>query len=148
MYFSDKLPQVIDTVAFMARKHGNQRVDLGDIIRFTHVLVNYGNHYDTDTSLFVCPDNNLYVFFATLLSQPGSTVWFSIVKDGVSQGEGITGSGPGQNTGTEVAVVQCTPRSQIWVQCHHRAANQVITTNHSYFGGFLLSLDVPDQNKV
>ena len=134
-------PTAIDTVAFMARKRVAQRVDLDDTIRFTEVLVNYGSHYDVDTSLFVCQDTGLYVFFANIMSAHGSSVWFSIVKDGQVRGKGYTGSGPGYNSGIDVGIYTCIPRTQISVKCHYRSPNQYVHSAHSFFGGFRIAVD-------
>ena len=129
-----------EAVAFLARKAANQRVDLDGTIRFTQVLVNYGSYYDVDTSLFVCRDSGLYVFFANIMSMLGSSVWFSIAKDGVVKGQGYTGSGTGLNSGIDVEIYTCVPRTQIWVKCHYRSPNQYVQNVHSFFGGFRLAI--------
>ena len=101
------------------------------------MVANFGNYYDVDTSMFVCRDNDLYVFFATVLSSFETPVWFAIVKDNVIQGNGYTGAtSAGMNSGTDMAIVQCTERSQIWVKCSHTNPRQQVHSAHSFFGGF------------
>ena len=39
-----------------------------DVILFDYVLLNLGEHYDAQTSIFTCAENGLYLFSVTLYS--------------------------------------------------------------------------------
>ena len=134
-------PQDVDTVAFLARKEDYQKVDKNDIIRFTRVLINYGNAYRAGSSTFVCTDRNLYAFYVNILSAQGSYAFYYIVKDGEIQGDGSTGTGPGLNNGSSMAIVQCAPGNQVWVVCSSEDDDQRIHIYHSMFAGFRIALN-------
>ena len=122
----------------MARKTNTQSVAQGTLINFQQAYLNIGGFYSPSTSKFTCPDHNVYVFVATVLSNDRVATYFSIVQDDEVKGSGgYTGSGIGKGSATEMAVIKCRPGSKIWVKCH--AFNQHYNQrawHHSYFGGF------------
>ena len=57
------------SAAFMARMDvGNFFPVTGDVIPFNNALLNVGQHYDDQTSVFTCAESGLYLFSVTLYS--------------------------------------------------------------------------------
>ena len=53
-------------VAFTVYASGSRFYEIGEVVTFDSVLTNEGEHYQTNSSFFICPKDGLYVFSVTV----------------------------------------------------------------------------------
>ncbi|XP_061188594.1 complement C1q-like protein 2 isoform X2 [Saccostrea echinata] len=53
-------------VAFSARSNDRSGISNGFILKFSHVITNLGNHYNSTDGIFIAPVHGLYMFHWTM----------------------------------------------------------------------------------
>ena len=135
--------QLLFAIAFHAE--GSQKdIQHSRIIKFGNVKTNINGCYNPASSIFTCKDRGLYHFYVVISAYHGrgyGQVWFNIVQDGNTRGQGVTGLGEDGPVGSIFAMIRCYPGSHIWVRqrgdAHH--FKQAMWVEHSQFGGFKIA---------
>lgn len=103
-------------VAFTASNTERAVINAGDIIVFDRITTNYGNHYNSDTGIFTCPYDAYYIFFTSLISDPGERMAGSLVVNGEvlvrvhSKDETLL------DQASNLVVTYCGFGQQVWVE--------------------------------
>ena len=110
-------------------------------IKFGNVKINIGGCYNPASFIFTCKDRGLYQFYVVIAANHGrgyGQVWFNIVQDGNTRGQGVTGLGEDGPVGSIFAMIRCYPGSHIWVKQRgdRPSWKQAMWGKHSQFGGF------------
>ena len=68
-------------VGFSAYATTSEQYYSGDLVVFSGVISNIGNHYDPNTSKFTCPYNGLYLFSLNMNAYSDYYMYAEIVRD-------------------------------------------------------------------
>ena len=91
----------------------------GQTIKFETVKQNYGNAYDPQTGIFICPKSGLYFFTFTILADTGKEVETKLVLNGspiaysYSAGPALHG-----NAGSKSVITPLHPGDKVWLEFH------------------------------
>ena len=128
-----------ELVAFTAIATTERYYGKDDIVLFDAAVSNFGGHYNTVTSTFVCPYSGVYLFSISVYSIEGVTLYLEFMKnnavmiDIMSYDETI-----GSNSGA-VFILECEVGDIIWVKCDSdNDAMESDGTRRSHFSGVLL----------
>ena len=133
MLFSEPTLEPIGFTAFMTE---SVSYEIGDVVIFDSVESNIGGFYNEKASVFVCPNNGMYIFSlsvtcemlqinADLMIDDNAFVTVRCHNDHYSQGN-------------VVAVTECYSNQKVWAQVTYAgslAGNS--TDRYTSFSGFL-----------
>ena len=121
-------------VGFTARTSGDVTYDADDVIQFTNVLTNFGDHYDADTGIFLCPYDGIYMFFTTLLGE-GTNVAGHMIRSRTTLS--VAHSHTISNSASNFAITDCSMGDKVWIRQYHD--NDIVHGGTACsFSGFLL----------
>lgn len=69
-------------VAFTALLSTDTTVGGGAVVKYNHVVTNWGGAYQAVTGIFTAPFDGLYSFSCSLMSHPSNSVHLNMVKNG------------------------------------------------------------------
>ena len=138
VYFAGSL----GPVGFSAYNSVDQYLTADQIAHFDQVITNFGGHFNSMTSSFVCPCHGIYLFtlnFNTynsdglnLALMQNSALLVQAVADRAEDGALTTGSAS--------VVVECGPSEMIWVEGADSASGAFggNSARRSHFMGYML----------
>ena len=105
-----------EVVGFTARTvGGSSTYNTDDVIQFNTVIANYGGYYNSETSIFICPDDGIYMFFCTILSGSTDTHAYitrnSDIEDLVS-----LDSNSISNSASNFVLTECLRGDKMWMR--------------------------------
>ena len=122
-----------------------------DVLKFDHVVTNFGNHYDGNTGEFTAQFLGTYVFNIQVVASRGTYVEVSIQKTSsggpyshfVNVVKALSDKmGPDETTGgqgTAVAVLRLKPGQKVTTSVSWIAGNEIIEGgSKTSFSGYLL----------
>ncbi|XP_046381217.2 complement C1q-like protein 4 [Haliotis rufescens] len=68
-------------VAFSAGLLNSVALGKGETLCFDHTFLNIGHAYDLNTGIFTCPQNGIYTFQMSALTQRGREAWLDLTKN-------------------------------------------------------------------
>ena len=104
------------TVAFTACPSENLNFSPESIIQFGEALTNIGGFFNTDTGIFTCPVNGLYLFSMSIHTNYDVNINAVIYKDGIELVK-IASSIAGAIHGVNSIVTECNMFQPVWVEC-------------------------------
>lgn len=125
-------------VSFTAFPTETRDYNAGDVVQFDGLKANYGNHYDNENGIFVCPFSGYYLFTVSLTSTQGRRIHAVIQKaDGYWLAQAQAEDETLHGTATNVVVVFLQARETVWVETRQDGC-QFYGSSHSSFHGTLL----------
>ena len=146
--FYDCVPHdVSQPVGFSAKATGDADVEYvgGEIVMYDSVLSNFGDHYNSATSTFICPYDGIYLFNVNLQSFYTSRVDVVMFRNDIALSEAMAfNDGAGTNgypTASSLVVTWCNSGDVIWVKCDYAENGGVLhSSQHNVFSGYLLDV--------
>ncbi|CAF0725926.1 unnamed protein product [Brachionus calyciflorus] len=103
---------------------------------FSHVITNYGNHYNPKTGVYTVPYNGVYQFHAIISATGRQKAGVNIMKNGVSLLTVWSESEP-WSTSNQPIILECLQGDRIYLRIQSRASH-LHGYLYSSFGGSLL----------
>ena len=102
-----------EVVGFTARHSGDVTYNTDDVIQFPVIVTKYGNYYSSETSIFICPHDGMYLFFSTLLSTNTDLMAYITLDmtDLVSMRSYSI-----SNSASSLAFTECLRGTKVWVR--------------------------------
>ena len=102
-----------EMVSFTARHNGDETFNKDDVIQFATIVTNYGNYYNRETSIFICPHDGMYLFFSSLVGE-GTDVLGHMALDTMDlvgmQSYSIS------NSASNLVFTECLRGTKVWVR--------------------------------
>ena len=129
-------------VGFTAYVKESRRYELGELVLFENVISNYGGHYQSDQSVFICPYSASYIFFVSVTSMVGPrSIYVDVKLNDMPIARALADNQDDEySNGSNMVVIQCTEGDKVWVESidnHEEIAGGMLST----FSGFLLHFD-------
>ena len=129
-----------DYVAFTASASMNRYYEQYDIVLFDSVITNTGNHYNAETSAFVCPYDGVFSFSASFYSGYNDEFYLDIMRDDeqIIRGNADYFASKYINAMSTV-VIECNAGQRVWARCGHSYGDMYSDSyKQSHFTGFAL----------
>ena len=123
-----------ELVAFTARHDETVEYNEDDVIKFPLVSTNSGNYYSSESSIFICPHDGMYVFFSTLLSS--ETDLFAHINLDTAVTVAMR-SYSISNSASNLVFTECLRGTKVWVRQWYDG-DVVSAGRGSSFSGYLL----------
>ncbi|KAL3888477.1 hypothetical protein ACJMK2_000844 [Sinanodonta woodiana] len=132
-------------IAFSAYlPHPISGLGLNQTIKYSGVLTNEGNAYNSYTGVFTCPSSGLYLisFFTSIYGISGA--WVRLVVDDINVSDAVSrGFDPyGDDQGGNVAILRLTAGQSVWTEIQLAQNTNLSSTTefrHVTFSGVRLS---------
>jgi hypothetical protein len=113
-----------------------RNVPVNTTIRFRDVKLNKGNGYNPGTGIFTAPEDGVYSFIWTILSNKGGTVYLGAVVDNVDQVHTcINNQGSVHITTSGHLLQELKKGSRVWIRTFHTKATFIHSGFYTYFSG-------------
>ena len=123
-----------EVVGFTAHMESTTTFNRDDVIQFPDISSNFGNYYNSQTGIFLCPYDGVYIFFSSLFGE-GSDVAGQIRRD--LTGFSSTVSEVEFTSGSNMAVMDCMRGQKVWMR--QQLDNDVyFGASRCTFSGYLL----------
>ena len=121
-------------MGFTARATETRAYTEDDIIQFPVAMTNFGNYFNNDTGVFLCPHDGVYLFFSSLFGA-GSDVSGAIRRD---RTHFTTVVSEVENTlASNMAIVNCMRAQKVWIG-QFTGNDTVHYGQRTTFSGYLL----------
>lgn len=119
--------------------HANLKTHLYNLfvkttIKFDYVQLNKGNGYDPKTGIFTAPEDGVYSFAWSFLSQSGSIVYIATVVDNVDHVFALT-DGKHSNITSGHLLHELKKGNKVWIRIWHVPAKFIHGGFYTYFSG-------------
>lgn len=121
--------------------HANLKSNLNNLspnttMKFENVQLNKGNGYDPATGVFTAPEDGVYSFNWSLLSQRGGTVYIAAVVDNVDHVHTCINSQQSVHINTSGHLIYELKRgNKVWIRTWHVPATFIHGGYYTYFSG-------------
>ena len=110
-----------------------------DVVVFDLVTINFGGHYNADTSSFVCPYEGAYIVSVNILASASSMADAGIMQNDLRVAKVYADDQSGvYNQASNTAVVECQRGDVLWVQSGASTTLLYAANQHCTFTAFLL----------
>ena len=125
-----------EQVGFTAQANTDAIYNASDVVKFGATLSNFGECYNTNTSIFICPYDGIYMFNHIVQADNDADVR-TLIKIG-NREIGRTYSHETLEKSSAFAIVECESGEKAWVES--LSDNQAIRdgVKQSTFSGYLL----------
>ena len=132
--------QSLDVVAFSAHLSSDTTFSNGATIQFPNQASNFGGHYDTSTSRFLCPVHGVYLFTSTIYTDADKGSEAFIAQNGNLVAAMIADQ-EDNDQNSNVVILECNEGDIIEVLCKRGDGCQLWgVTRSNTFSGVLVSL--------
>ena len=95
----------------------NTHYTINDRVVFDEVISNFGGHYSTNTSSFVCPWNGVYMLSAHIQGFNSSIVLVDLMRNDEVLAQAWGDSIPGfYNRASNTVITECNQGDELWVR--------------------------------
>ena len=129
-------PVAFNAYSTVSRQYGDY-----ELVTFDATFLNYGEHFQINNSVFICPVDGLYAFALNVVSSEGSTfIAGRIMIDNVM----FTGFYTGEDeinpeAGSAFDIMECFKGQRVWVRTNSGSPYSLSgEIGRSSFSGFLL----------
>ena len=91
------------------------------MLKYNHVVMNWGGAYKPTTGIFTAPSDGLYSISCTLLSYPSNSVHLEIVKNGRKISMVYSGANTYPQSAQTLNLI-LNKGDRIWIQNHHNVS--------------------------
>ena len=130
-----------EPVGFSVYANGNTEYGYEEIVMFTGVINNFGNHFDVQSASFNCPAHGVYMFGLNIKNYYTDNACLDIMRDNEQLVEAwadyITSETYHYGQGSALIVAECSPGQLVWVKA---TCNSYVhgSARRSHFTGYLL----------
>ena len=115
----------------------------GDVIQFSHIITNVGNHYNSVTSTFVAPYDGFYLFSASVSCDDDVHVRANIMKEGSLLATAYADDlsltvHETHHQASMVVVTECAAGDRVWVESEDIGQIYSDSSRISVFTGVML----------
>ena len=103
---------VTEPVAFSARAGDALSYAQDDVIQFPVPITNIGNYYSSDTGIFICPYDGIYLFFSNIRADQSRT-YCSVMKDASVMPLMYSIS---ESSAANLVFIECYRGEKVWVR--------------------------------
>ncbi|XP_062615499.1 heavy metal-binding protein HIP-like [Saccostrea cucullata] len=137
MNCSEKEKNIIAFHTLLSKRQEN--LGKSTVVVFGNVLLNTGNAYDGTTGKFTAPEDGIYSFTWTILTQPGKYFHTEMVLNGhiisYNYVNGVSGNSH-YSSGSSSAIIKMKKNDKIWIRTY--GDGKFAYENWSSFSGFKL----------
>lgn len=130
-----------DVVAFHANlKSHLTNTPINTTIKFENVQLNKGEGYDPATGIFTAPEDGVYSFAWSFLSQKGGTVYIAAVVDNVDHVHTCIHDQQSQYINTSgYLLYELKKGTRVWIRTYYTPATFIHGGFYTYFSGSKIS---------
>ncbi|XP_055999798.1 otolin-1-like isoform X2 [Ostrea edulis] len=128
------------SVAFTAFLSKDTTVGSHAVVKYDHVLTNWGGAYQPTTGVFTAPYNGLYSISCTLMSFPKNYVHLGIMKNGIRLSVVFSNAKTFPQSSQTLQLV-LNKGDRIWIRNNNGRASKMhdrSVSNYNVFSGFLI----------
>ena len=130
-------------VGFGAYATRPEQYGANDVVKFTGVISNIGNHYNPNTSKFTCPCNGLYLFSVNMNAYQNAPMYIEIVRDHeyLVGAMAINSNCDHFPYASAFTIVECNIGQAVWVRSVYYSNNYMYgdsSQRSSHFSGALI----------
>lgn len=141
-YVSIHVFSFLDCVAYnVIAFHANLKSHLNNVpvnstIKFENVQLNKGNGYDPKTGIFTAPEDGVYSFAWSFLSQAGGTVYIAAVVDNADHAHTCIDTQQSKFINTSGHLLyELRKGNKVWIRTWHIPATFIHGGFYTYFSG-------------
>ena len=125
-------------VAFTALLSKDTTIGPHAVLKYDHVVTNWGGAYKPTTGIFTAPYDGLYSISCTLMSYPSNSVWLAMVKNGQKISVLYSGAKTFPQSAQTLNLI-LNKGDRIWIQNHQNfAAKMHDAKMFNVFSGHLI----------
>ena len=108
-------------------------------IKFDSMPYNFGNHFNLDTSSFICPYRGVYMFSANYNAVAGKRMFFQLMKSGVNKATAWADFlDTFSSQASLFALIECNAGEIIYAQARYKNDHLYGYNKRLQFSGYLL----------
>ena len=123
-------------IGFSAYSSTVQDCQAGTVLQFDTEVTDIGDFYNKDNSIFICPQDGLYLFSVSAESLDGNIISAGIIKEGIQLLSAYHGN-LGTSQGSSTVIAECNAFQSVWIEC--RMDGQLDKGRASSFSGVLIT---------
>ena len=126
-------------VGFSAYATTARAYDANDIALFDGIISNFGEHYNKDSSSFICPYSGVYLFSIAFVTYPSYDSYLGIMMDDTELVVAFADDGDQFSQASANIIAECVSGQRVWVRTIS-SSNYVYSNSdrYSHFTGYLL----------
>ncbi|XP_055999785.1 complement C1q-like protein 3 isoform X2 [Ostrea edulis] len=128
------------SVAFTALLSKATTVTAHAVVKYHHVLTNWGGAYQPTTGVFTAPYNGLYSFSCSLMSHPENHVHLGIMKSDIGLSV-VFSNAKTYPQSSQTLQLLLNKGDKIWIRNNNGRASSIhdrSVSNYNVFSGFLI----------
>ncbi|XP_055999788.1 hibernation-associated plasma protein HP-27-like isoform X4 [Ostrea edulis] len=126
------------SVAFTALLSKETTVGAYAVVKYDHVLTNWGGAYQPTTGVFTAPYNGLYSISCSLMSYPSNSVHLGIMKNGIKLSV-VFSAAKTYPQSSQTLQLLLNKGDKIWMRNNNNVAAKMLDGKvYNVFSGFLI----------
>ncbi|XP_062589867.1 complement C1q tumor necrosis factor-related protein 4-like [Saccostrea cucullata] len=126
-------------VAFTAKLSRDTTISGHGVVKYDHVLTNWGGAYNSQTGIFTAPYDGLYAISCTLMAQTSNSVHLQIVRNGKKMSILYSASKTFPQSGQTLHLL-LNKGDRVWIQNHNQHTAKLHDHgSYNLFSGLLVT---------